>query len=106
MAVLVWYHPEVICSGGRVLRIIGNVQRFDAPDFCDLEPAVPSLPHAHSTRTTGTARILRISPRLPPYSSTSSSVDQNAEAFIPTTHRSFSLFLRASFSHMIYGRLH
>jgi len=56
-----------------------------------------------STGTSGFARILRISPRLP-LSPSTTSVDRNAEA-CPTTHRSFSLFLRTSVSHRISGCL-
>jgi hypothetical protein len=82
----------VMCSGDRVLLIIGNVQCSITQTFAICR--LLSLPHllTLSTGTTGSARSLRISPRLPPYQPTTSSVDQNAEAcphIIPIHSRCF-----------------
>ena len=70
----------VMSSGDRVPRIIGNAQHSPTQIFAICR--LLSLPHLHtnSTGTTGSARILHISPRLPPCQPTPTSVDQNAEA--------------------------
>ena len=70
----------VMRSGGGVLLIIGKVERSPSQIFAICR--LLSLPYLHtnSTGTTGSARILRISPRPPPYQPTTTSVDQNAEA--------------------------
>ena len=82
----------VMDSRDRVPLIIGTVQRSPTQVFAICR--LLSLPHLHtnSTGTPGSARILRISPRLPPYQPTTSSVDQNAEAcphIIPIHSRCF-----------------
>ncbi len=73
-----------------VVRI--NIRQFYA-SLCLL-----FLPHLHSnsTGTTGPARILRISPRLP-YSLRPTSVDRNAEGCSPLRH-SLSSFQRDEWS--------
>ena len=56
----------VMCSVDRVPLIVGKVQRSATKIFASLcLLSLPCLP-ANSTGTTGPARILRISPRLPP----------------------------------------
>ncbi len=82
----------VMCSGDRVLLIIGTIQHSPTQVFaiCRLLSLLSLL--ALSTGTTGSARILHISPRLPPYQPTTTSVDQNAEVcphIIPIHSRCF-----------------
>lgn len=82
----------IMCDGDRVPLIIGNVERSPTQIFAICR--LLSLPHLHtnSTGATGSARILHISPRLPPYQPTTTSVDQNAEAcphIIPIHSRCF-----------------
>ncbi len=54
-------------SGVRVLLMIRTVWRSDHQDSCELVPAVLSPPPYQPYQDNRPARILRISPRLPPY---------------------------------------
>ena len=106
---------------GRVLLIIGCIFRIDNAQWavpCSLQnvwrsdTVIPAslcllfLPHLHAnpTGTTGPARILCISPRLPPYQLTPTSVDQNAEA-CPTSPP-FVLAVAHSSTSVILARIH
>jgi len=75
-----------------VLLIIGTIQHSLTQVFAICRLLSLLSLQALSTATTGSARILHISPRLPPYQPTTTSVDQNAEVcphIIPIHSRCF-----------------
>jgi hypothetical protein len=99
----VHYHSYLVS----IMRRVVQTPTFTSVGMDLASSCLLSLPTTIPTTTgiVGIARILCILPRLP-LSLFPTSVDQNAEAFLPTTHHLFLLLLRTSPSHMIYGRLH
>jgi hypothetical protein len=73
----------IMRSGGAALLIIGNVRVHPSRIFAICHLLSLARLHTNSTGTADSARILRISPRLPPCQPTTTSVDQNAEACPP-----------------------
>src|SRR5438270_5373675 len=83
----------VMRSGGHILLIIRMVRRSTTKIFASW--SLLSLPylHANPTGTSGSARILHISPRLPPCQPTTTSVDQNAEACLASPPFVLAVFI-------------